>query len=336
MENNLPLVSIIIPCRNEENYITGCLNAVADQDYPRELMEIMVVDGMSRDQTKEIVLKIAKKNPSIRLLENPKKITPAAFNTGIRNAKGELIFLMGAHASYAKDYVRRCVEFSRKTGADNVGGTVRIIPRGKSLISKAIASSIASPFGSGNARYKTGAAKKICETDTVFGGCYKREVFKKIGLFNEDLARSQDMELNIRLKRSGGKIMFNPGITAYYYSKPSLKGFFVHNFLDGVWAIYPAKFIKMPFKARHYIPLFFVAALIGLVAAAFFWPPTILVLVAGVILYLAVSLFFSARIAIKEKDLRYVFFMPPAFAARHFGYGIGSIWGLFKLVFDQK
>jgi len=316
LKSNLPSVSIIIPCRNEEKYIGKCLDSILSQDYPKERLEVLVVDGMSEDKTRETIKNFQFSNPNfqLRLLDNPKKFTNFAFNMGIKESKGEIIMLMGAHAGYEKDYISKCVKYLKEYNVDNVGGIMLTLPRDNTLIAKAIAISLSHPFGAGNSYFRIGSEKPRW-VDTVFGGCYKREVFEKIGLFNENLKRSQDMEFNLRLRKASGKILLAPDIVSYYYPKSNLKDFFFHNIEDGIWVIYPLKFVKMLFKLRHYIPLIFV-----------------LTLPLSIWLYILVSLFFSAQIAFREKDIRYFFVMPVVFATRHIGYGLGSVWGLIKLI----
>ena len=316
LKSNLPSVSIIIPCRNEEKYIGKCLDSILSQDYPKERLEVLVVDGMSEDKTRETIKNFQFSNPNfqLRLLDNPKKFTNFAFNMGIKESKGEIIMLMGAHAGYEKDYISKCVKYLKEYNVDNVGGIMLTLPRDNTLIAKAIAISLSHPFGAGNSYFRIGSEKPRW-VDTVFGGCYKREVFEKIGLFNENLKRSQDMEFNLRLKKAGGKILLVPNIVSYYYPKSNLKDFFLHNFEDGVWAIYPLKFVKAPLRLRHYIPLFFVLTL-----PLSIWP------------YILVSLFFSFKITLIKKDVRLFFVMPLVFSVRHFGYGLGSVWGLIKLI----
>jgi len=306
-------VSIIIPCRNEEKYIGKCLDSIIRQDFPKENLEVLVIDGMSEDKTEEIVAKYASKYSFIKLLDNSKKFTPFGLNIGVKEAKGEIILRMDAHASYEKDYISKCLKYLKEYNADNVGGILKTLPAENTISAEAIALSLSHPFGVGTSYFRLGA-KEPREVDTVFGGCYKREVFEKIGLFNENLKRSQDIEFNLRLKRTGGKILLVPDIISYYYPKSNLEDFFLHNFEDGTWAVLPLKFVKTPLKLRHYIPLIFVLTL-----PLSIWP------------YIPISLFFSAQIAFCEKDLRLFFVMPLVFATRHFGYGLGSIFGLIKL-----
>lgn len=332
MRNNFPFVSVIIPCRNEEKLIKNCLDSIITNDYPKEKMEVFIVDGMSEDKTKEIVKSYSGKYPFIKLLENPQKYTPFAFNLGIKEAKGEIIIIGGAHAEYEKSYVSKCVDYLIKYNADNVGGIWKIIPRENTSEAKAISFASASLFGAGDSYYRRGYSKGPKWVDTVFGGCYHREIFDKVGFFNENLIRSQDMEFNLRLKKAGGKILLVPDIIAYYYPNPNFKDFFLHNFRDGVWAVYPLKFVKMPLRLRHYIPFIFVLTLLVTVLLGIFFPIFFKIFLFIFGLYLLTMLYFSIEIVVKEKNIVFFFLMPTAFIIRHIGYGLGSIWGALKLI----
>jgi len=325
-----PSVSVVIPCHNEEKFIAKCLDSVLQQDYPKEKMEILVINGDSKDKSKEIIETYSKRYPFIKLLENPKRFTPFAFNIGIKNAKNEIIVIMGAHAGYKKDYISKCIETLIKYEADNVGGVLKTISANNKIVTKSITECLSNFFGVGNSHFRKNL-NKITKVDTVFGGCYQKEIFKKIGLFNESLVRSQDMELNIRLKKANGKILLNPEIITYYYPKSKLKDFFLHNIKDGIWAIYPFKFVKIPLKLRHYIPLIFITSLLITGFLGIFHPLLFFVFLFIISFYLIVSLYFSARIAYNNKDIKYLFLMPITFACRHFGYGFGSFWGILTI-----
>jgi glycosyltransferase involved in cell wall biosynthesis len=310
-------ISIIIPCRNEDKYIGGCLDSILGQDFPKENLEVLVVDGASEDKTKEIIKDYAERRPFIKLLENPKKFTPFGLNIGIKASKGEIIIRMDSHAGYEKDYISKCVKYLKESGADNVGGIIKTLPAKNTLAARAIAKVLSHPFGAGSSYFRIGS-KEPRFVDTVFGGCYKRGVFSPspdgVGLFNEKMLRSQDIEFNKRLKKAGGKILLRPDIVAYYYPQSDFWKFFKHNFTDGFWTIYPLTFKVKFFSFRHLIPLFFVLTL-----PLSIWP------------YILLSLFFSFKIAMEE-DLRYFFILPSAFLNRHFAYGLGSLWGLIKII----
>lgn len=342
-----PLISIIIPCRNEEKYIEACLKSLAeDQTYPKESLEILVIDGASEDKTRKIVEEYIKKHPeiNIKLLENPNKFTSFGLNIGIRTARGEIIVRADAHTQYPPEYIKVSVDYLlkgyKKEEVDSVGGVIEtpsikdiatVIKDRKSQIkTRAIALCLSHPFGAASS-FRLGTTEPRF-VDTVFAGCYKKEVFNKIGLFNENLVRSQDLEFNLRLKRAGGKILLVPDIKFRYYPKSSFWEFFQHNFLDGIWAIYPLKFTKTFFQPRHYIPLFFVLSLIVSLIFSFFLPFFRWLFFFIVGFYLLVNISFSCKIAKKERNFAYLYFMLIAFACRHFGYGAGSISGLIKLL----
>ena len=270
--SKLPSVSIIIPSRNEENFIGRCLDSIIVNDYPKDKLEILVVDGMSKDKTREIVKSYSEKHSFINLLDNPKRITPVAFNIGIKQAMGEVMMIMGSHSTCNKDYISKCVKYLNEYNADNVGGVMITQSRDGTFIGKTIVTALSHRFGVGNSAFRTGS-KEPKWVDTVFGGCYKREVFDKIGLFNEKLVFSSDMEFNLRLKKAGGKILLAPEIVSYYIARSDYKNFVKHNFRNGVWTIYPLKFVAhMPISWRHLIPCIFVSSLIYSIVLSYFLP----------------------------------------------------------------
>ncbi len=336
MENKLPYVSIIIPCRNEESFIGKCIDSIIANDYPKNKFEVLVIDGMSDDGTRDIVKGYTQQYSFIKLLDNPEKITPVAFNIGIKKAEGEVIAIMGAHATCEKQYISKCVKYLDEYNADNVGGTMITVPREDTFISKIVVLTLSHKFGVGGSVFRTGAEKPIW-VDTVFGGCYKKEVFKKIGLFNEELVHTQDMEFNLRLKAAGGKTLLVPDIVSHYYTRSNFKSFCKNNFKNGFWATYPFKFTNiMPVSLRHLIPLAFVKSLIVSGVLALFFPIFVWLFLFIISLYILTSMHFSAKIAIQKKSIKYLFIMPVMFMSLHIGYGWGSIWGLLKASISKR
>jgi glycosyltransferase involved in cell wall biosynthesis len=325
-----PMVSVVIPCRNEEKFIGRVLDSLIHGDYPKEKLEILVVDGGSEDRTKVIVTEYAKKHPFIKLLNNPQRTTPIAMNIGIKNAEGELVTKTDAHSIYPKDYISKCVRYLNEYQADAVGGIQRAFPSEPNLSAEAIALSLGSSFGAGGGGLRTGTDKPRW-ADTAFGICYKKDVVIRAGLFNEKMTRSQDMDLNLRLAKIGAKILLIP-ITIKYYPKATLGAFFKHNIKDGIWAILPMKYGAPPFKLRHLIPLFFVLGLFGPLLLSIWYKPFIYLTIAVLALYLLASFYFSIRIALGKKKFTLAPFLTAAFAVRHFGYGIGSLLGLVRLI----
>lgn len=327
---NLRNVTVIVACRNEEKYITNCLESIIANDYSKDDLEVLVVDGMSTDNTCNIIDTYTQNYSFIKRIDNPKYITPSAFNLGIKNASGDIVMIMGSHSKYERDYISSCVKYLNEYDADNVGGILKTLPGDKTNTAKAIAVSLAHPFGVGNSSFRVGSQKPKW-VDTVFGGCYKRKVFDEVGMFNENLVRSQDMDFNIRLKSGGGKILLVPSIIAEYFARPTLKSFFMHNFEDGFWAVYPLKFGSRMFKFRHLLPLVFVASVFIGFFASLLWMPFKILFMSGISAYILLSLFSSVSLAWKFKNIRFLFILPLVFGSRHFGYGVGSLWGLWKL-----
>lgn len=295
-----------------------------------------MVDGMSDDETRNIIAKFGREYPWLRGLYNSKKITAAALNLGIRRSSGEIICRIDAHARVAPDYLRLCVTALSQYCADNAGGAMETLPAHNGLIAKAIAASMSHPFGVGNSDFRVGTGKAIF-TDTVFGGCYRREVFDRIGLFNECLTRSQDMEFNQRLWRAGGRIVLDPKIKCSYYAPPDLGSFWRHNFNDGMWAILPVAYTNVwPVRWRHLVPLAFVAAIIISVIVGIWsaWFRLLLVAILGA--YTVANIVSSGHVAWRKRDLRLLLLMPLVFGIRHFCYGVGSLCGLAKLTCHHR
>jgi len=336
MNNRKPLVSIIIPCRNEEKYIGKCLDSIIASDYPKHELEVLVIDGMSEDGTRNSVSDYAKKYSYVKLITNSKIITSCALNKGINNAKGNLILWMSAHNEYEKNYISRCVKYLEQYNADAVGGIIKTIPRNATLFGKLSCIVLSHPFGVGNSIHKIGS-KSSQWADTAFGVCYKKEIFSKVGTFNENLVRGQDMELNLRLKKAGLRLLLVPEIVSYYYSRSDFLSFLKHNFKNGKWAILPFKYSTIiPVSWRHLVPLAFVASIIIFMLLSilfkFFFLPFLVII--G--LYSLCNIYFSTKISIKESNLTYLFIMPIVFSALHLSYGLGALLGVLNVNVSKR
>lgn len=327
MSMELPLVSVIIPTRNEEAHIGQTLDSVLNNDYPRERLEVIVVDGMSEDRTREIVERYSLKHKFIRFLENPLRITPAALNVAIKHAAGEIIMRMDAHCSYFPDYISKCVTHLRQGNADNVGGICITISGTESLMAKTIALVLSSRFGVGNSHFRVGVDTPKY-VDTVPFGCYEKRVFEDVGLFDEGLVRNQDIEFNSRLRKSGGKVLLVPEIKSCYYARSTLQKLCSQNWGNGVWNIRLTKKMPGSLSARHFIPMFFVLGMLGGLLLSIFsgLGLALLALVFGS--YLLASLAFSVKIGLRE-GLKYTPILPLVFFSLHSSYGLGMLWGVF-------
>jgi len=331
----LPKVSIIIPARNEEKFIKRCVESFLNCDYPGELIEVIVVDGMSEDRTVEIVTSLSQEHQNIKLLYNEKRTTPVARNIGIKASVGEYVMFFDAHSIASVDYISKCVKRIQETDADNVGGVMKTEPRVKSAVGIAISKVLSSPLGVGGAKFRTGVSKPT-EVDTVPFGCYKREVFDRIGYFNEKLVRNQDIEFNLRLKRAGGKIILFPDIELTYYSRSTFKELWKNNFGNGFWVVAAKRYAKVPYSTRHLVPLAFVlflliGLLISLLASCFSF-----IYVSLLTIYLAVVILFSFAHAMQAKKKHVFFAAIVTYPVLHISYGVGSLLGFLSFLFWGK
>lgn len=331
---NQPLVSIIVPYQNEAEFIGRVLESLINQDYPKDKIEIIAVDSDSQDDSPSIVADYGKKDNRIKAVHDPKGTTSTSMNIGIKNAEGDLITKSDAHTIYPADYVSRCVRYLKEYKTDAVGGVTDNVPADDSPAAKAIVEVLGSPLGGGGAFRRSGGKPRLA--DTAFGICYHKDVFDKIGLFNENLIRSQDFDFNLRLTQAGGKILLAPDIILTYYPKQkTIISFWRRNFLDGIWAILPVKFGSPIFKPRHLAPLAFVSTILTAAISSIFVSPLIWVTTGILTFYLAAALYFSLKIISKEKSIQLLPFIILAFAARHFAYGLGSLVGVIKLIIPR-
>ncbi|AMW32024.1 Glycosyltransferase, catalytic subunit of cellulose synthase and poly-beta-1,6-N-acetylglucosamine synthase [Fervidobacterium changbaicum] len=331
MSQNEPLVSVVLPVRNEEKTVSKTIESLLENEY--ENIEIIVVDGMSTDKTRQIVERYIEKHPGkIKLLENPKRHTPAGLNIGIQNASGEYIMIASGHATYSSNYISTCVNVLEQNMCDVAGGLMETLPRSNTPKAIAIAEVLKHPFGVGGAKYRTGAQKNEY-VDTVAYGIYKKEIFEKVGLFDERLTRNQDIEFNIRLKDAGYRIMLVPQAKVYYFARDTFKGLWQNNFSNGFWVTHSRKHVKKAYKLRHLIPLFFVIYLLILaVTLSILVIPTFFKLL-GLVplsLYLAMVTIFSASVSTKHNDNSIFFYTLTSFLILHISYGTGSLVGLVK------
>jgi cellulose synthase/poly-beta-1,6-N-acetylglucosamine synthase-like glycosyltransferase len=323
-------VSIIIPCRNEGKFIGRCLDSIIAQDYSKHSLEVLLIDGMSVDETREVIGDYVLKNPYIKLLDNPKRIVPVALNIGIKNAHGDIIIRMDAHNIYEKDYINKCVTYLTKYNVDNVGGICITLPGNDTFIGKSIALVLSHPFGVGNAYFRIGA-KEPKYVDTVPFGCYKKEVFKKIGLFDEDLVRNQDDEFNLRLIKNGGKILLVPEIVSYYYVRDSLGKLWKMYFQYGYFKPLVAKKIGAVLTWRQLIPSVFVGLLTLSGLLSFFSDYFLWLFLLIIVLYLSALFLSSFSIAFK-KGLKLLPALAISFVTLHFSYGLGYLKGIWDFV----
>ncbi len=335
---NDTFISVIIPCRNEENFIKDCLDSIVQQDYQKDMMEVLVVDGMSDDTTADIVRTYEKKYTFIKLFSNPKKIVPTALNIGIKNALGDIIIRVDSHAIYPRNYFSTLVHYAKKLNADNVGGALITLPANNSRTAKSIAIVLSSPFGVGNARYRLDGKRKreYFETDTVPFGCYKRNVFNRIGLYDEDLIRNQDNEFNERLKKAGGKIYIVPSLKIRYFARSNYKKLFKMLFQYGYFGPLVDLKLKRPTRIRRYIPTLFVLSITLPLLFAWISGDILLISLMVASIYFIMAILFAIKESCKRKQITLIPYVVLGFVVSHISYGLGYLKGIVDFVILKK
>ena len=321
-----PTLSIIVATRNEEAHIERCLRSVLEGTLAPADYEILVVDGQSTDGTRPIVEGLMREHPQIRWIDNPKRITPVAFNLGLKAARGRHLCILSAHCFVDGDYFRTCLETLDRTGADVVGGKEVAIPAGDSVQARLIMSILNSRFGIG-AAYRT--TSKEGPTDTVSPGVYRRSVFERVGLFDERLVRNQDNELNSRLHTAGMRIWMTPRTRHYYYSRATLKGLLRQNFRNGLYGVLTWRINHSSVSPRHIVPALFVLGVVlggpaSLLVPFLRWP-----YLGGIALYVLLDVLASIAAGIRHKT-PLALLLPVAFPALHITYGLGTLAGVFR------
>ncbi|MBN1995841.1 MAG: glycosyltransferase family 2 protein [Anaerolineae bacterium] len=323
MNDQTPFVSLIVPMRNEAAHIRRCLDSILSQDYPLACLEVLVIDGQSTDNAGMIVADYAAKYPHLRLLQNPKKIIPAAWNIGIRHAQGQIVGMVNAHSMLAPDYVKECVAALRRSGAAGVGGVMH--PVGQGYVSQAIALALGHPFSAGDARYRY--SRQEAFVDTVPLGVYWRKIFERAGFFDEAMVRNEDFEFNYRVRQSGGKLFLSPAIRFYYIPRSSLRALWRQYFQNGRWKVVTVQKHPASLRWRQTIPPLFVGLLFGSLLLTVFWPIVFWLFIFGLGCYLLTNLVVSIILS-AQNGWRYWPILPLVFAVIHFAWGLGFWYGV--------
>lgn len=324
----LPFVTVIMPVRNEEQYIADSLEAVLLQDYPHEMMEVLIADGMSDDNTRELIRKISNNHQiSVRILDNTKQIVSAGMNLAIGKAKGDITLRVDGHAIIQTDYLSQCVEYLIHNDVDCAGGPLDSV--GKGYVGEAVAFVMSSKFGVGGTVFRTASNRnRPIRAETVPFGAYRKDVFERVGLFNEEMVRHQDYELCYRLRKNGGKIMLLPKVRAKYFVRSTVKTFVRQYWQYGIWK---GRFIrKYPdsLKLRHMIPPVFVIILLLSGTISFFSGYAFFIYSATIGSYIAFVIAALLSFSVKLK-FKYLPVLPVLLACMHLSWGAGFWKGLF-------
>jgi GT2 family glycosyltransferase len=295
------------------------LDSIFSSDYPASRMEVIVADGMSQDGSR---LLLAARD--VRVIDNPARITPVALNLAIEAASGEYILRVDAHSTIAPGYVSTLIDFlASHPDAWGAGGRMFTEPESSGAFAQPISIVLSHRFGVGNSRFRTGIAEAQ-PADTAFNCCWRRDVFHRVGLFHEQLVRSQDIEMSSRIARAGGTLWLVPQAETTYFARTRFFSYLRHNWSNGVWSLVPAIYLgRLPVSWRHLVPMVFVVALLASLAAGVPW------IVA--LPYALANLLASAHAAWQNRRPQLALLLPISFAGLHLAYGAGSLWGALRV-----
>jgi len=319
----VPWVSVVLPIRNEADHIEACLERLLAQDYPKDRLEILVVDGRSDDATRDVVERVQARHPEaeLRLLDNPGRTVPPALNLAIRAARGDVIVRMDGHAVPTGDYLSACVAALARSGAANVGGVV--VAEGATPFGQAVALATQHPLGAGDAKHRIGGAPG--DVDTVPFGAFRRDVFERVGMFDESLVRNQDYEFNVRIRAAGERVHFDPSIRFSYTPRGSVRALWSQYFQYGWWKVETVRRHPSSLRWRQAVPPAFVLGLIVALLAAPWSAIAGVALIAVLAVYLGAIGVASWRVARAPATPAGLLL---AFLVIHFGFSLGFLLNL--------
>ena len=325
---DMPLVSVIVPCYNEQHTIGALLNALCRQTWESPQLDIVLADGMSTDGTRAIVEAFRLEHPglALRLIDNLNRTIPSGLNQAIAAARGDVIVRLDAHTVPAPDYIERCLAVLQETNAANVGGRWEILPSRSGPVGRAIAEAGSHPLGAGDARYRTGG--RAGPVDTVPFGAFPRAWLERVGGYDETLLTNEDYELNLRLRLAGGTVWFDPSIRSTYFARPTFAALWRQYLRYGSWKARMLRRYPGSLRWRQMVAPLFVA-LTGALAGLSIWFPLCRALLALQWSAYAVALGLSGvDRALRRRDPHLVWGLPAALFVIHVAWGGGFWWGL--------
>jgi len=328
--NNPELVSIIVPCYNEEKTIGLLLEAILRQTFPLDLLEVVLADGKSSDNTLSVASEFQQHHPELKIIviQNERRIIPAALNLAIQSSAGDIIIRLDAHSVPDEQYVQRCVENLRAGKGDNVGGVWKIKPGAQGWIAQSIAAAAGHPIGAGDARYRY--SNTPGEVDTVPFGAYHRSVFERVGLYDESLRVNEDYELNTRIRKNGGKIYFDPAIKVDYFARPRLTDLARQYFRYGYWKWRMLKRYPDTLRWRQALPPVLVLGTIVLLVLSIWFSAAAWLLAAGMVFYWMILVCAAISPARRYNTLPILLGFPLAIATMHYSWGTGFLVSIFN------
>lgn len=322
-------VAVVIPCKNEENYIEKCIRSILNSNYDTNLIDVFVCDGLSTDKTPEIVKSIAEEHQQVHLLINQAQTTPQGLNLGLKTTTSDLKIILGAHSEVDPNFIAENVKaIQQDSSIGCAGGVIQNVFENKTA--EIIGAAMSSPFGVGNAHFRTGGKEGY--VDTVAFGAYKKEVFEKIGYFDEELVRNQDDEFNFRLIKNGYKIFLSPKIISLYYVRASFKKLFRQYYQYGYWKVFVNKKHQTVTSVRQLIPLFFVLFLLfgSILSLLNFYLFALFLFTLS--LYFILGLYFANKVSNGQQLFSVLF----TFIILHISYGSGYLKGLVDFILLNK
>lgn len=324
-DEGYPRVSVVVPMRNESEHIGRCIDALQRQRYPASRLEIVLVDGVSQDETLAVVQsRLPGARIPIRVLDNPGVTAARGLNIGVLASTGQVIVILGAHSEPDDEFIIASIDALWRSEADCVGGRIESVAHG--AVGQAIALAMSSSFGVGDARFRTSNERGF--VDTVAFGAYRREVFDRIGLFDESLERNVDDEFNYRLRGAGGSIYLDPDIRCRYYTRQTYRDLFEQYRHYGEWKVVVARRHPLQMRPRHFVPAAFIGTVGASAALATLGAKAPLSILAGA--YAAAAGAAATVAATRAGKPSLAPAMVPAFACLHVGYGIGMWQGLWR------
>jgi glycosyltransferase involved in cell wall biosynthesis len=321
---NSTSVSVIVPIRNEERYVENCLQSLLRQTYPSAFYEIIVLDGRSSDRSRHIVDGLCRELPHLYCTDNPAGTAPAAMNIGIRHAKGDIIIRADGHNVYPDDYIENCVKYLDQTGADNVGGSLLTVPAHNTLGARLVAAMLSNPFGVGDSRFRISSKEGFVET--VPFGAFRREVFDRVGMYNEKLVRNQDNDLNARIRRAGGKIYQTSALQTTYHPVAGFLQLLEQTYRNSQWHVFSVRENAKSMGLRHFAPALFVLMYAVLIGGSPFSLVSAILLASLLVGYLLTGWYFAFSKS-KSYGLDLRFLLPFACFCFHVSYGLGTLAG---------
>lgn len=333
--SELPFVSIIIPCYNEEATIHKLLEALRAQTYPLAQMEVVISDGFSTDGTRDVIAGFKKQNTdlSVRVVDNKAKTIPSGVNQAIRESSGEILIRLDAHSMPIPEYVARCVEAHQAGKGDNVGGVWEIRPGADTWVAESVSFAAAHPLGVGDAMYRLNA--KAGAVDTVPFGSFRRELIQKIGAFDESLLANEDYEFNTRVREAGGTVWLDPAIRSVYFSRSTFGKLAGQYWRYGFWKFKMLKRYPHTLRWRQALPPVFVLALLTLIVLSLGLAVARVLLVLQLFVYFFVLGLAGLRLAMKTRKGFLFWGLPFAIATMHIAWGMGFLWSGISSIFKN-